>query len=355
MMAQLRIDFQGRGKVETFSRSRVQPMGDGVQLALGVARQVGALGQVLAQQAIRILVGAALPGAVRIGKEHPDCEPLRQALVLGHLFPAIIGQRFAQQRGHVPEFLGEALSGTRRIRPVHPGQNDQARGPLHQGADGRAIAGPLDEVAFPVARHGAGGHVGGALGNRRHVGDLATSIRPPRPRPARLARLTQRRQQFAPQGAAWQHIQAHIDGLGRELFAHVVRIRAFETPGNLLGRAALGQLRPHVLPQPGIQEFARSPWLTGPGGRQRLRRTGTIAVGRSSRCGRTRGSRCWALAPTPSPSSAANGRGPGPDSRSHVLRHSSVCRISLAWQHRSPSGLAVLHLELELKELKLMP
>jgi hypothetical protein len=32
MIAQLRVDFQGRSKVETFSRARVQPMGDGVQL-----------------------------------------------------------------------------------------------------------------------------------------------------------------------------------------------------------------------------------------------------------------------------------------------------------------------------------
>jgi hypothetical protein len=196
--------------------------------------------------------------------------------VLSTLFPTIIGQRFAQQRGHVPEFLGEALSRTRRIRPLHPCQDDQARRPFHQGADGRTIAGPFDEVAFPVTRHRAGGHLGGALGNRRHVGDLAPSIRPSRPRPARLARLTQCGQQFAPQEAAWQHIQARIDGLGRKLFPHVARIRAFEPPGNLLGRAALGQLRPHILPQPGIQKFARPPRLTSPRRRQGVRRAGPI-------------------------------------------------------------------------------
>ena len=144
-MAQLRIDFQGRGKVQTFSRACVQAMGDGIQLALCVARQVRALGQVLAQPPIRVLVGAALPRARRIGKEEPDRQPRGQACVLGHLFPPIIGQRFAQQRGHVPEFLGEALLGTRRIRPLHPCQDDQACRPLHQGADGRAIAGPLTE------------------------------------------------------------------------------------------------------------------------------------------------------------------------------------------------------------------
>ena len=47
-------------------------MGDGVQLALRVARQVRTLGQVLAQQAIGILVGAAWPGVVRIGKDGLD-------------------------------------------------------------------------------------------------------------------------------------------------------------------------------------------------------------------------------------------------------------------------------------------
>jgi hypothetical protein len=62
MMAQLRKDFQGRGKVETFPRARVQPMRDGVQLTWGVARQVRPLGQVLAQQAMGVLVGARCQG-----------------------------------------------------------------------------------------------------------------------------------------------------------------------------------------------------------------------------------------------------------------------------------------------------
>ena len=192
-------------------------------------------------------------------------------------------------------------------------------------------------------------HVGGALGNRRHIGDLAASIDPSRPRPTRLARLTQRRQQFAPQGAAGQHIQARIDGLGRELFPHVVRIRASEAPGNLFGRAAL---EPAVS---GHTATARDPGVCAVAVADGLGRSpGCVPcrpdrVGPASCCGPTRGSRCWGLAPTPWPSSAANGRGPGPGSRSHVLRHSCVYRISLAWQHRSPSGLAVLHLELELK------
>ena len=281
MMAQLRIDFQGRGKVEALSRSRVQPMGDGIQLTLGVARQVCPLGEVLAQQPVRVFIGAALPRAVRIGKEDLDCEPFGQALVFGHLFPPIIRQGFAQQRGHVPEFLREARPGTPGIRPVHPSQKHQARRPLHQGSNSRPIAGPLDEVAFPVAGHRAGRHLGGTFVNRRHVGDLAASIRPSRPGSARLARLTQRRQPCAAQGSAWQHIQPHIDGLRRQVFPHVVRIRASEASSNLLRRAALHQLCLDLLPQPRVEEFAWPPRVTGAGDRQGLRRTG--AIGSASR------------------------------------------------------------------------
>jgi len=36
MMAQMRIDFQRRRKAETFPWAGVEPMGDGIQLALGV-------------------------------------------------------------------------------------------------------------------------------------------------------------------------------------------------------------------------------------------------------------------------------------------------------------------------------
>ena len=123
----------------------------------------------------------------------------------------------------MPKFLREALAGTPRIRSVHPGKDGQAGRPLHQGAGSRPIARPFHEIAFPVARHLAGDHLDGTLGNRRDVGDLAAAVCASCPRPACLARLTQCRQQLAPQGSAWQHIQRHIDGLGRQLFPHVVR------------------------------------------------------------------------------------------------------------------------------------
>lgn len=96
-------------------------------------------------------------------------------------------QGFPQRRGHMSEFLREALAGTRCISAGHLDQDDQPRRPLHQGADGRAIARPLEEITFPVTRHRARGHVDGTLGNRRHIGDVAPAIRP-RDRDRRILR-----------------------------------------------------------------------------------------------------------------------------------------------------------------------
>ena len=93
-MPQLREHLHGRSPVQTFSGSGVQPLRDGIELALRVAGQVRALGQILAQQAIRIFISPALPRAMRIGKEHLDGQPLSQALVVGHLLAPIIGQGF---------------------------------------------------------------------------------------------------------------------------------------------------------------------------------------------------------------------------------------------------------------------
>ena len=163
-MAQMRIDFQWRGEVQTFSWARIQAMGNGVQLTLGVAREGRAFGQVLTQQSIRVFIRAALPRAVGISKEHLNLELLRQALLLGHLFASIIGQGVAQRDGHLPELLGEATIGALRIRALHFCQQNQAGRPLDQCADCRSVARPLEEVAFPVAWHGVDGR---RRGNRR--------------------------------------------------------------------------------------------------------------------------------------------------------------------------------------------
>jgi hypothetical protein len=54
------------------SRSGVELEGDEVEVGLAVARQVGALGQVLAQEAVGVLAGAPLPGALGVAEVDGD-------------------------------------------------------------------------------------------------------------------------------------------------------------------------------------------------------------------------------------------------------------------------------------------
>jgi hypothetical protein len=46
----------------------------------------------------------------------------------------------------------------------------------------------------------------------------------------------------------------------------------------LFGRAAVDQVCADVPPQPGIQKFARSPWLSRPSGRLRVSGAGPIGM-----------------------------------------------------------------------------
>jgi hypothetical protein len=224
-----------------------------------VPRQVGTREQVLAQQPIGVLVGAPLPWAVRIGKEDLDGESVGQALVLSPLFPSIVRQGFPQQGGHMPECLDEALSGTRRIRPLHPCQEDQARRPFHQGADGRAIASPLDEVAFPVAGHRAGGHFGRTLGNGRHMGNLAAPIDPAdapcapdaAPPTARSAGL---------RGAA--HRAPHRSSRPRDVYSCRQDTRVGDVRQSVQASSPESAVSGHTATA-GVQEYARSSWLAG--------------------------------------------------------------------------------------------
>jgi hypothetical protein len=84
------------GSSDLFLGACVQAMRDGVQRARHVARQVRALGLVLAPQASRILVGAAWPGAVWLGTEDLDREPLDPRLVFGQFVPSIVRQGVPQ-------------------------------------------------------------------------------------------------------------------------------------------------------------------------------------------------------------------------------------------------------------------
>src|SRR5215467_12020585 len=66
--------------------------GDGLELGGGPGGQVGAFGQVFAEQAVGVFVAAALPGRVGVGEVDLDAGLLGDALVLGQFFAAVPGE-----------------------------------------------------------------------------------------------------------------------------------------------------------------------------------------------------------------------------------------------------------------------
>ena len=70
----------------------IEPLREPVELGLGEGREVGSFREVLAQQAVGVFVGAALPRTARIAEVDPHIGGNGEALMASHLFAAIPGQ-----------------------------------------------------------------------------------------------------------------------------------------------------------------------------------------------------------------------------------------------------------------------
>src|SRR6187200_421421 len=78
---------------EGLARPTVQRRRDGRELLGTVAGEVGASGEILAQQPVGVLVGGALPGAAWITEIDLQTAVEPKLDVLGHLDPLVPGQR----------------------------------------------------------------------------------------------------------------------------------------------------------------------------------------------------------------------------------------------------------------------
>ena len=86
-------DYFWFGEFEGLAGAVVEEERDVVEVELRMDGQVGALGQVLAQEAVGVLVAAALPGAVGVAEEHRDAGGHAEPGVAGHLGALVPGQR----------------------------------------------------------------------------------------------------------------------------------------------------------------------------------------------------------------------------------------------------------------------
>src|SRR3954447_15173309 len=98
-----------RFPVKGLSGSRIQGGRDG-RKDIGIMHaEIGSLGKVLAQQAVGILVRAALPGAVRVAEVDLDPGVDPQMCVLSYLRALIPGQRLPQLLGQGGDRAGDGV------------------------------------------------------------------------------------------------------------------------------------------------------------------------------------------------------------------------------------------------------
>lgn len=83
--------------------------------------------EVLSQEAVRVLVRAALPGMRRVTEVDLDVRSNGEALVLCHLRPAIPGERFIEFLRQFARMLYECVDDRRAVLAVDLDQHEIAR------------------------------------------------------------------------------------------------------------------------------------------------------------------------------------------------------------------------------------
>src|SRR5215212_5541498 len=230
-----------RSPAKGLARSGIERRGHGREVVRAVHAQVGALREVLPQQPVGVLVGAALPGAVRVAKVDLDPRVDLEARMLGHLGALIPGQRPSKlirqsgdrARDRLAHRLGSMAGEGRTVFHAsllavtcHARQGQEqgeARRALDQGVDCRA-AEAQDEVSFPVARHRPVGCLCRTLADHDLGRDkpLAASARAC-PRDPQRPPGSQTGREFAAQRSSALDEEGLVDGFVADAHGRVVR------------------------------------------------------------------------------------------------------------------------------------
>ena len=124
----------------------------------------------------------------------------------------------------------------------HASEQNQAARALDQGANRGLIARTLDQIAFPMTGNEAILDLGWAHVQAQHIGDLAAPVLAARAWTTLGPPMPQTRDQILAQAATGHGVERGVDGLVRHGLALVIRPRALESAGDLLGRPALAQI-----------------------------------------------------------------------------------------------------------------
>jgi hypothetical protein len=146
-------------KVQSFARALIESQSYFIEVCLGVAGQVGFSGEVLSQQAVGVLVGTALPRALRIAEVDIHLRGYSEALVFGHLQSSIPSQRPSQSSGEFTNLPGQCGDNGCCIFAGHFDQDGETRVWFHESCD-VAVAGSAEQISLPIIKVGGMGNYG---------------------------------------------------------------------------------------------------------------------------------------------------------------------------------------------------
>ncbi len=105
-----------------FPWSTVEFIGDGFEVVGAVRLETGALGEVLPQQPIRVLIRASLPWRVRISEVDSDVGVDAELSVFGHLLALVPGQGVSEMGWQINHCSSDKPGGRTRRREYLAGE-----------------------------------------------------------------------------------------------------------------------------------------------------------------------------------------------------------------------------------------
>ena len=136
-------------------RTDIKLPGDGIKLDLRDTGEVCSLREIVPEQAVGVLVAAALSRTVRVGEVDLDAGHLGEPFGLSTFTPPIVGQGKTPLRVAAVEHGSESSHCRSGSCMIHFCQCDEERASLNQRANSGRIAHSLDQIALPMARHDA--------------------------------------------------------------------------------------------------------------------------------------------------------------------------------------------------------
>lgn len=168
-------------------------------------------------QAIDVLVAAALPRTVRVAEVDRHTGLLRDFCMPCHLPSLVVSHAPAYRQRHAIQRCAEPLHRRGRCRVIHLHQHQIAAGTLDQGAHRRGVGLTLDQIALPVTGHQPIFDLWRMHMDADHVGDLATPIHSARAWLAGCLALLRADDQLLAQFADWQGVDRVVDRLATDV------------------------------------------------------------------------------------------------------------------------------------------